>query len=54
MVGVQFRKHRFGRYKHHRAVGRDIGNNVFFGDVIDVFLYVQFELLFRKQLFGFG
>ena len=54
MVGVQFSKHRFGRYKHHRAVGRYIGNNVFLGDVVDVFFYVQFELLFSQQLFGFG
>jgi len=46
VVCVDFRKYCFGWNEHNRDVCGYVVDNVFFGDVFDIFLYVLFELRF--------
>lgn len=52
MMRVDFGEHGFGGDEHHRAVGSHVVDDVFVGDVVHMFFYVNFELARGLRAFG--
>ena len=49
MVGVNFREHRLRRHEHHRAVRGFTGDDVFAGDIVNMFFDVEAELFLCQR-----